>query len=258
MNRRNNMGITRREFGVALVATVSSAASAAAQKTVAPADLPPVSWSCPMHPEVVEDKPGHCPICSMTNVAVRLDLVWTCRQHPNVIEAEAGKCRICRQDLIRVIKAMSWTCRQHPTVNALEPGRCPTCKRPLVVQYLDRPHGDHNPKHGGQFFMAPNNWHVEVTHPEAGVFRIYCYDEYSKPFMPPGFMARLEPFSASGKAAPQQALPFKALGARTPYLEARAPKLNLPADVVVMVRFKADQPEYRFDFQFFAYSKEPS
>lgn len=256
VSHRKPLEITRREFGVALVLTVSRAAWAA-QKGAPARELPPVSWTCPMHPEVVDNEPGKCPICAMNLVAVRLDLVWTCQQHTTIAEPQAGKCKICGRDLIRVIKAMTWTCRVHPKVEALEPGRCPICKRPLVVKYVDRPHGDHNPKHGGQFFMAPNNWHVEVTHPAAGVFRIYCYDEYSKPFMPKGFAARLEPRPAAGKTQTEP-ISFKALRSRSPYLEARAPKMDLPAIIVVKVQFQADQPEYRFDFQFYDYSKEPA
>lgn len=210
-----------------------------------------------MHPEVVDNKGGKCPICTMSLVPVRLDLVWTCREHTNIADPQEGKCRICGRALIRVIKAMSWTCRRHPTVIAIEPGRCPTCKRTLIVQYSDRPHGDHNPKHGGQFFMAPNNWHVEVTHPAAGVFRIYCYDEYSKPFMPNGFVARLE-MSSSGKGPAFPPVVFKPPRPRSLHLEARIPNLGLPAVVVAKVRFQADQPEYRFDFQFYDYSKEPA
>jgi len=209
-----------------------------------------------MHPEVVDNKGGKCPICGMNLVAVRLDLVWTCRQHTNIAEHQPGKCRICRRDLIRVIKAMSWTCRVHSTVNAIEPGRCPVCKRTLIVRYSDRPHGDHNPKHGGQFIMAPNNWHVEVTHPAAGLFRIYCYDEYSKPFMPNGFVARLET-SSSSKGAAFPPTVFKSPRPRSLFLEARIPNLGLPATVVAKVRFQTDQQEYRFDFQFYDYSKEP-
>jgi hypothetical protein len=209
-----------------------------------------------MHPEVVDNKAGKCPICAMNLVPVRLDLVWTCMQHTTVAEPQAGKCPKCGRDLIRVIKAMSWTCRAHPTVESVDPGRCPTCKRTLVVKYADRPHGDHNPKHGGHFVMAPNNWHVEVTHPSSGLFRIYCYDEYSKPFMPKGFAARLEAGAAAG--APAKATSFAPPGARTPYFEARVSNLGLPAIVVVKVKFQPNEPEYRFDFQFYEYSKEPA
>lgn len=29
-------------------------------------------YTCPMHPEIAEDKPGNCPICGMKLVPVKL------------------------------------------------------------------------------------------------------------------------------------------------------------------------------------------
>lgn len=44
------------------------------------------------------------------------------------------------------------------------------------------PHMDHTPKHGGSFFMAPGNfYHLEGTYPAAGEFRVYIYDDHTKP-----------------------------------------------------------------------------
>ena len=143
-----------------------------------------------MHAEVVDNERGKCPICKTTLVPVKLDLVWSCPIHVDVTELVPGTCRLCRRELVRVVKALSFTCRLHSKVNALEPGPCPTCRRPLVAKYSLRPHGNHNPKHGGQFFMAPNNWHVEVTHPAISLFRLYVYDDYSRTFIPPGFSGR--------------------------------------------------------------------
>jgi ribosomal protein L37AE/L43A len=210
-----------------------------------------------MHPEVVDNEPGKCPICTMSLVQVRLALVWTCQVHTTVARLEAGTCPTCRRDLVRVIRAMTWTCPVHTKVSEIGPGRCPTCKRALVVRYAERPHGDHNPKHGGYFFMAPNNWHVEVTHPSRGLFRLYAYDEYSKPFLPKGLAATLTiPASALRAGSAESTVRFApAAGAR--YLEARVPDFALPAVVIAKVRFHANEPEYRFDFHFFEYSKEP-
>ena len=87
-----------------------------------------------MHPEVVDNEAGKCPICGMTLEPVRLALVWTCPVHTETTEAQPGRCRRCGRDLIRVTKALSFTCRAHPAVNVLDPGRCPRCGRTLVAR----------------------------------------------------------------------------------------------------------------------------
>ena len=209
-----------------------------------------------MHAEVVDNKAGSCPICKMSLVPIRLDLVWSCQLHPDVSAKESGTCRICGRDLVRMTKALSYTCTVHPRVDQLDPGACPLCKRRLVAKYSIRPHGDHNPKYGGQLFMAPNNWHIEVAHPAVAVFRLYVYDEYSRPFVPPGFSGRIVAApDAAGKSS-DVSIPFKRSGAN-PVLEARTPRLGLPATIAIAIRFQASDLEYRFDFVFADYSKEP-
>ena len=233
--------VTRREFLIAL--------AAAAAPPIPPTPLPPLSWTCPMHPEVVNDKSGPCPICNMALVPVRLDLVWSCQLHLDAItDRNPGRCRVCGRQLVRIIKALSFTCPVHPKVNEMNPGRCPIDKRTLVAKYSLRPHGDHNPKHGGNFIMAPNNWHVEATHPGASQFRLYVYDDYSRPFIPRGFTSRIIVGGTS--------VPFRAGRDRT-YLQATIPNLALPAQIAVKARFGEQQPEYHFDFQFYDYSTEP-
>lgn len=218
--------------------------------------LPPLSWTCPMHPEVVTDTAGACPICRMTLVAVRLESVWSCQLHPETTKFDPGTCAIDGRTLVRMIKAVSFICRAHPKVNDVNPGRCPIDGQPLVTKYSLRPHGDHNPKHGGQFFMAPNNWHVEVTHPTAGLFRLYVYDDYSRPFVPKGFAGRIVSIAdANGKPA-ETSIPFAKVAA-APLLEAHVSRLALPATIAVKVRFQANEREYRFDFPFVDYSTEP-
>jgi len=211
--------------------------------------LPPVSWTCPMHPEVVDDRGGTCPICRMALTPVRLDLVWSCQLHLDAItDRQPGRCRICGRQLVKIIKALSFTCPVHTKVSEINPGKCAIDKRALVAKYSLRPHGDHNPKHGGNFVMAPNNWHLEATHPAASQFRLYVYDDYSRPFIPRGFAARIVKSDAS--------IPFAAASGAA-FLRARVVDLALPAAIVVKARFEEKQPEYHFDFQFYDYSKEP-
>jgi hypothetical protein len=96
--------------------------------------------------------------------------------------------------------------------------------------------------------MAPNNWHLEATHPAPSQFRLYVYDEYSRPFIPKGFTSRIVTGDTS--------ISFKPAAGRA-FLEARLPQAALPATILVKARFEDQQPEYRFDFQFYDYSKEP-
>jgi hypothetical protein len=208
-----------------------------------------------MHAEVVEGKAGTCPICGMTLAPVRLALVWSCTLHPEVTRQEKGRCPRCGRDLLRVTKALTFTCPVHRKVDALDPGACPICRRTLVAKYTIRPHGDHNPRHGGSFFMVSNNWHLEVTHPAVSIFRLYVYDEYSRPFSPAGLTARITETTGAAGTIANVSIPFT----RTTrgYYEARLSGAGVPATIAARVRFEPTDKEYRFDFVFPDFSTEP-
>jgi hypothetical protein len=55
------------------------------------------------------------------------------------------------------------------------------------------PHMDHEPKHGGVFFMAPDKeHHLEGVLLPAGIFKVYLYDDYTRPIRASGFSAELQ------------------------------------------------------------------
>jgi hypothetical protein len=246
------------------VGTAASSRVAASQRSAReqPA-TPPVSMTCPMHPDVVESRPGNCPLCRMALVPVRLAAAWSCPLHPGVLRDESGNCPICRRPLNRVTVSLTWTCPADPKVDALDRGTCADGTR-MVLRRTLRAHGDHNPRHGGQFFMAPDNWHhLEGTYPRSRVFRLYVYDDFARPLNAAqlrtvkGRAVTRETFDPTTRAS-IDVTAFPLAPARDgSYLEARLEDVTLPLNVTAKVRIKPDGPEYRFDFTFPTTTTEP-
>jgi hypothetical protein len=249
-----------------LVAIALSASSLGGQQPAKPPaeQLPPLSYVCPMagDEDVIEDKPGVCRKCGMELKPTRLDSVWTCATRPLlVVESKPGKCPVDGTPLVQVTAAVSWTCTDQPSIEKLEPGTCPNGAA-MVKRYAARAHGNHNPQHGGQFFMAPDNWHhVEGAYLSTGVFRIYLYDDFTKPLpldQVRAVTARIvtkQTFDTSTKTTKELAAAPLVRNGR--FLEARIGKLALPAQMTAKVSFKKGGPEHVFDFAFEGFSKEP-
>jgi FtsP/CotA-like multicopper oxidase with cupredoxin domain len=61
----------------------------------------PVVYTCPMHPEVVDEEPGHCPQCGMKLLAVEAPATtYTCPMHPQVVSEQPGHCPDCGMKLL--------------------------------------------------------------------------------------------------------------------------------------------------------------
>jgi ribosomal protein S27AE len=144
-----------------------------------------IEYTCPMHPEVIQNEPGSCPKCGMTLMpheaqasteqvhtdqptidkdATKQTLTpykpdrgsdmnhdtpveYTCPMHPEVVQNEPGFCPQCGMFLVhREVSADSghehqpmtqtapveYTCPMHPEVVQNEPGSCPQCGMFLV------------------------------------------------------------------------------------------------------------------------------
>ena len=56
-------------------------------------------YTCPMHPEIRQGKPGSCPKCGMAlepvTPLVPSKAEWTCPMHPEIVRDGPGTCPIC-------------------------------------------------------------------------------------------------------------------------------------------------------------------
>lgn len=219
-------------------------------------DLPPVSYVCPMPADaaVLEDKPGKCPVCQMQLVPVRLESKWWCPTHQTLVVRDGpGKCPMDGKALVQVTLSEYWTCGDKPSDRLLEPGKCANGQA-RTIGYEVRAHGDHNPRHGGQFFMAEDQWHhVEGTYPSHGLFKLFFYDNFTRPISPRDFTARVE--RAIGDKAEKLNLTPSADGRA---LQGRMTPGPLPVKLRAWVKFKKETKENLFDFGFDGVSVDPA
>jgi hypothetical protein len=103
-------------------------------------------YSCPMHPDVVRNKPGKCPICGMEltlsgkeQMKTAVVKNYVCPLHRDVVSHDPGKCPKCGRKLNLSLKEQMkadvtklYTCPMHPEVALTKEGVCPKCGRALV------------------------------------------------------------------------------------------------------------------------------
>ncbi len=95
-------------------------------------------YTCPMHPEIVQDKPGNCPKCGMNLVPVdakEKEYSHSQHQHTDHIK-EAFSAN--EQHVAPVVEMQNtqgfqkYTCPMHPQIIQDAPGKCPLCGMTLI------------------------------------------------------------------------------------------------------------------------------
>ncbi len=109
-------------------------------------------WTCGMHPNVITEEPGQCPICGMNLTPVK-----------NTAEAEeqAVAEQAMDEQAGDAAQVQLWTCGMHPNVITEEPGQCPICGMNLTPvkntaeQAMDEQAEDAAPSPGASIVIDP-------------------------------------------------------------------------------------------------------
>jgi hypothetical protein len=139
--------------------------------------------------------------------------------------------------LASTTQELEWFCAAHPDVVRPEPGACPRDGTALSLRGLSMPHGDHNPRHGGLLFMAADRFHhLEGALGPDRTFRLFFYDDFTRPLDARAFRARVEgqQMQPSTDGASLALAPFATTAG--------------PIELTVRVRFPSSEREERFDF----------
>src|SRR5665213_3141522 len=197
-------------------------------------------------------------------VPVRLVIAYECLKGPSFIQATPGVCRYDKSELAPITASMFWICGDDTGGKRyLEPGRC-TDGSAREEQFEKRPHGDHNPRHGGPYVAMSQDLmhHSEGTFVAPGIFRAYFYDEYTRPMSVAGYAARIVPTDSNAKEIGQPIVltPAKARGPNvmeSHVAGSAAPSSGAPLHFKLHVAVNPTAKDWTSDWDFTHFSIEP-
>lgn len=109
----------------------------------------PQRYTCPMHPEIIKDKPGDCPKCGMKLIPVNSQSD-SGHSHHHHAEHKTEKQEAHVQQPTPVVNINTaqhgftkYTCPMHPQIIQDGPGKCPLCGMTLVPLKKPGAHGGH-------------------------------------------------------------------------------------------------------------------
>ncbi|MBK8712105.1 MAG: multicopper oxidase domain-containing protein [Niastella sp.] len=93
----------------------------------------PVTYTCPMHPEIHSTKPGNCPKCGMKLIKEKPKAVV---KQPEVKkqEVEKTKADTAKPKVMDMPQPVSYTCPMHPEIHSSKQGNCPKCGMKLIKE----------------------------------------------------------------------------------------------------------------------------
>ena len=120
---------------------VATAQDTAKQTTLKSHKTAKQVYRCPMHPDMVMNKPGQCPKCGAQmglsgKEQMKMEVMgkYTCPTHPDIVSDKPGKCSKCKSDMVASTKEKmnqkvlnKYSCSMHPEVVSDKPGKCSKC-----------------------------------------------------------------------------------------------------------------------------------
>lgn len=105
------------------------------------------TYVCPMHPQIIRDEAGSCPICGMdlvkkkvqpvSNLNIEPKTKFVCPMHPQIVRNEQGTCPICGMDLVeKQIKPQQATIAISPAVMQSMGVRTARVKKGQMWKYI--------------------------------------------------------------------------------------------------------------------------
>lgn len=175
--------------------------------------------------------------------------------------AAPGKCEVCGEALMhkaRFKPTKTWMCLTEECASAYakdkahnlfySPGLCPDCGEPVEGMG----HMDHNPVHGGKFFMADNMYHhLEGALEKPDEFHLYFYDDWKTPIDPRNFSGKVvfETYNEAKDDYERQEFPLEYPNAEAPFLQASFPAATkFPVEFTAKVWLAGEEKLYTFIF----------